>query len=78
MPTLLIWRGHKFRFYALDDGEPPHVHIFKDGRSMKVWLANMEIAANHGYNDRMAAQLLEVVREHRNEWMDRWNEFFGI
>jgi hypothetical protein len=33
MPTLLIWRGYKFRFYALDVDEPPHVHIVKDGKS---------------------------------------------
>ena len=31
MPTLLVWQGYKFRFYALDADEPPHVHIVKDG-----------------------------------------------
>ena len=36
MPTLLIWRGYKFRFYDLDVDEPPHVHIVKDGSSLKV------------------------------------------
>jgi len=29
MPTLLVWRGYKFRFYALDMDEPPHVHIVR-------------------------------------------------
>jgi hypothetical protein len=38
MPTLLVWHGHKFRFYALDMDEPPHCHIVKDGKSLKVWL----------------------------------------
>ncbi len=52
MPTLLIWHGYKFRFYALDVDEPPHVHIVKDGKSLKVWLQSLEIATNKGYNER--------------------------
>ena len=68
MPTLLIWQGYKFRFYSLDMDEPPHVHVFKDGKSLKVWLQNLEVASNKGYNDRELARLLEIVAEHRNDW----------
>ncbi len=78
MPTLLIWHGYKFRFYALNLGEPPHVHIAKDGRSLKVWLRSLEVAKNSGYNDREVSQLLMVVSEHRDEWMRVWNDFFGV
>jgi hypothetical protein len=52
MPTLLIWRGHKFRFYASDMPEPPHIHIVKDGKSAKVWLQTTEIAYLQSYNER--------------------------
>ena len=78
MPTLLIWQGFKFRFYALDVDEPPHIHIVKDGKSLKVWLANLEVAHNRGYNDREVARLLAVAAEHREEWIGAWNEFFGL
>lgn len=78
MPTLLIWHGYKFRFYALDKGEPPHVHVFKDGKSLKVWLRNLEVARNTGYNERDVAQLLAVVSEHRDEWVETWHDFFGF
>ena len=78
MPTLLIWRGHKFRFYALYDGEPPHVHVVKDGKTLKVWLKSMEIATNRGYNDREVASIVEIVDLNRDQWMERWNEFFGL
>ena len=78
MPTLLIWHGHKFRFYALDVDEPPHCHIVKDGKSLKVWLQSLEVARNKGYNDREVGRLLAVVAEHRDEWMDAWNDFFGL
>ncbi len=78
MPTLLIWRGYKFRFYALDMDEPPHVHIAKDGKSLKVWLGSLEIAQNRGYTEMETARLLAIVAERRDEWMGAWNEFFGL
>jgi hypothetical protein len=78
MPTLLIWHGHKFRFYALDVDEPPHVHVVKDGKSLKVWLRSLETARNEGYNDREVERLLAVAAEHRDNWMDAWNDFFGL
>ncbi|MEZ5809977.1 MAG: DUF4160 domain-containing protein [Rhizobiaceae bacterium] len=78
MPTLLVWRGYKFRFYALDRDEPPHVHIVKDGNSLKVWLQNVEVARNKGYNDREVERLLAIVAERRDEWIGTWNDFFGI
>jgi hypothetical protein len=78
MPTLLIWRGYKFRFYASDRYEPPHVHIAKDGRSAKVWLRDLEIEYRHGYNDREIADLMTVVTEHQDDWIRAWNDFFGV
>jgi hypothetical protein len=78
MPTLLIWHGYRFRFYASDGPEPPHVHVVKDARSAKVWLANMELAYNHGYNAREIAEFSAKISEKRKEWMEKWNEFFGI
>jgi len=78
MPTLLIWHGHKFRFYALDRDEPPHVHVFKDGKSLKVWLQSLDVARNNGYDDREVARLLAVVAERRDDWIGAWNDFFGL
>ena len=78
MPTLLIWHGHKFRFYAMDMDEPPHVHIIKDRKSLKVWLRNLEVAQNRGYTDQEVGRLLAVVAERREEWMGAWDDFFGL
>lgn len=78
MPTLLIWNGHKFRFYALDMDEPPHVHIVKDGKSLKVWLLDLAVAQNKGYNERDVARLMAVVAQRRSEWIGVWNDFFGL
>lgn len=78
MPTLLIWHGYRFRFYALDRDEPPHIHVVKDGKSLKVWLKSLAVARNVGYNDREIERIVAVISEHRNEWVETWNEFFGI
>jgi hypothetical protein len=78
MPTLLIWHGYKFRFYALDAGEAPHVHVVKDGKSLKIWLKSLEVARNKGYGDQEIARLLDLVAEHRDQWIGAWNDFFGI
>ena len=78
MPTLLIWHGYKFRFYSSDGAEPSHVHIVKDKLAAKVWLISMEIAYNHGYNNREVAEFLAKINESRDDWMEKWNEFFGI
>ena len=78
MPTLLIWHGYRFWFYALDRDEPPHVHVVKDGKSLKVWLQNLEVARNQGYNDKEIARVLAVIAERQDDWIGAWNDFFGF
>ena len=78
MPTLLIWHGYRFRFYASDGPEPPHVHVVKDRRTAKVWLRSLEMEYQHGYNERELAELLAKIGENREAWIGKWNEFFGI
>ena len=78
MPTLLIQHGQKFRFYSSDGQEPPHIHVLKDGKEAKVWLRDLAIAFNRGYNDRELRELMDIVAAHREEWIGAWNEFFGI
>ena len=78
MPTLLIWHGYAFRFYASDAPEPPHVHVVKNGRSAKVWLRSMELAYRHGYSAKETAEFLDKIAEHRADWMEKWDDFFGI
>ena len=78
MPTLLIWRDHRFRFYPSDGPEPPHVHVVKDGRAAKVWLRSLEVEYSHGYNDREIKELVAVIAENQDGWIGSWNDFFGL
>lgn len=78
MPTLLIWHGYKFRFYSSDRNEPAHVHIVRDGKETKIWLGHLDVSYNRGYNERELRDLLAKVAEHRERWIEAWNEYFGI
>ncbi len=48
MPTILRWKGHKFLFYSKEIGEPPHIHVLKDHKQLKVWLSDIRLAKNVG------------------------------
>jgi hypothetical protein len=58
VPTVLRWKGYRFFWYQADGTEPPHVHVWKDGSECKIWLADGEVAFNHGY---AAADLRALV-----------------
>lgn len=77
MPTLFEWKGWRFVFYSLDSAEPPHVHIRKDRKEAKVWLENPAVARNKRCTDKELNELLDVVKSHRQEFLERWNEHFG-
>lgn len=49
MPTLLLWKGHRFLLYSKEIGEPPHIHVLKDGKQLKVWLRGLGVARNAGF-----------------------------
>lgn len=58
--------------------EPPHVHVKRDDKSAKVWLRDLAVAYNRGYNKREMEELLTVIAENRDAWIGAWNEFFGF
>ncbi len=58
MPTLLLWHGYRFSLLLVGPAGASHVHIQKDGCDAKVWLHGLEIAFNHGYNERELQRLI--------------------
>ena len=77
MPTLLRWRGFRFFVYSADGSEPPHVHVVKDGCEAKIWLHDLTVAVNLGYGSQDLNRLVEKTREHRNAFLEAWNDYFG-
>jgi len=77
MPVVLRWNGHRFLFYSKEIGEPPHIHVLKDGKQLKFWLADMRIARNEGFAAHEANAIMKVASEHRETFLEAWNDFFG-
>lgn len=78
MPTVLEIGPYRFRFYASDRNEPPHVHVRRERREAKFWI---DPVIELEYNVRFASHELNVIRrlvqEHRDYLVEQWYERFG-
>jgi len=77
MPTVLRWKGYKFLFFSLDEGEPPHVHVRKGAGQAKFWLSGCRLAKTKGFADRELRQIHRKIEEHREELLRAWHDHFG-
>jgi len=76
VPTILI-EGYKFRFYAQDRDEPPHMHVLRGEDDAKVWLYPVELEYAYGYNSREVNRILDLTRQHQDELLEAWYGYFG-
>ena len=76
LPTVLRVGLYRFYFYSHEPNEPPHVHIDRDGFSAKFWLKKVVLAANLGFAKKELNALHELVKEHQQHLLGRWNEYF--
>ncbi len=64
-------------FYSRENGEPPHVHVDRGGATAKVWLEPVAVAGTAGFAGRELADVLALVRAHRQVFLEAWRGFFG-
>ncbi|HEV2177470.1 MAG TPA: DUF4160 domain-containing protein [Terriglobia bacterium] len=56
MPTVLRSGAYRLFFYAGDRDEPPHVHVERDDKVAKFWLAPVRLKTSGGFGSgRLAA-----------------------
>ncbi|PYB72578.1 DUF4160 domain-containing protein [Rhizobium wuzhouense] len=77
MPTIFEWKGWKFLFFSLDRAGPPHIHVRKDRKELKLWLDPVRVAYNRRVADHEVNAIIDVVNEHRKEFIDAWKRYFG-
>jgi hypothetical protein len=77
MPTILRLGAYRFYFYSHEPNEPPHIHVDRDGASLKAWLLSVELARNHGFRPREINAILAMVEGHRAMLLEAWYEYFG-
>jgi hypothetical protein len=77
MPTVLQLLGFRFFFYSLEGNEPPHIHVEHGDRTAKYWLTPVQIAESHGFRSHELNHIRGLVIEHRNTFLEAWNEHFS-
>jgi hypothetical protein len=77
MPTVLRIKGYRIGFFSADGDEPPHIHADKAGNQAKFWLEPLQLAKNAGFSRGEINEIYDILREHRQELLTKWNEYFG-
>lgn len=76
MPTVLRENGFRFFFYSNEAGEPPHIHVEKEGKVAKFWLEPVELARTNGFKSHELTTIRDLILDRRNQLKDSWHEFF--
>ncbi len=77
MPTVLRVGRFRFFFFSNEGQEPPHIHVKAGEDEAKFWLDPIQLAANHGFNDRELNQVQRVIADHWDDLLEEWNEYFN-
>ncbi len=77
MPTVLVEKGYHFRFYASDMGEPAHIHAVRGRSKAKIWLENMSLVYNRGFNQSEIGDILKIAKRNQPMFLEAWNAFFS-
>jgi hypothetical protein len=78
MPTVLRIGAYRFYFYSHEPNEPPHIHIDRDGASVKFWLEEVAMAKNSGFQAKELTLLHNLVLKHQKHLLRKWYGYFGV
>ncbi|MEO0816727.1 MAG: DUF4160 domain-containing protein [Pseudomonadota bacterium] len=77
MPNLLRLHGYRFYFYSHEPNEPPHIHIDKDDKTAKIWLADLSVAKSIGFRQHELRRVIGMVADNRDDFLAGWYDYFG-
>jgi hypothetical protein len=66
-----------FFFYSFDCTEPVHVHVRRDHREAKFWLAPVDLARNRGFSAKELNDIRRIIMEHEPLIIEAWHEHCG-
>jgi hypothetical protein len=76
MPTALRVGPYRFYFYSHETTEPPHIHVDRDSRSAKFWLAPVALARNLGFSKFELGKIQSLVEQHQVQLSKAWHAHF--
>ncbi|MGQ0734534.1 MAG: DUF4160 domain-containing protein [Acidobacteriota bacterium] len=77
-PTVLQSGPYRFFFFASDRNEPPHVHVKREGKLAKFWLAPVRQAYKYGFSGTECNRIARIVRANEAALYKAWHDYFGI
>jgi len=77
MPTVLRVGPYRFFFYAGDRDEPPHIHVECEDKIAKCWLNPVRLHRSSGFSRVEIGQILKIINQHHQRFMEAWHEYFG-
>jgi Domain of unknown function (DUF4160) len=77
VPTVKRIGPYRFFFSSSDGVEPPHIHVQCEARVAKFWLDPPELAKPVRFVAHELRAIARLVDEHRKEFMEAWDDFFG-
>ena len=60
-----------------DRSEPPHVHVERENKVAKFWLAPVRLQSSGRFRAHEIRRIQGLVEEHEQEFLEAWYEYFG-
>ena len=76
-PTVKRLGPYRLFFYAGDSTEPPHIHVARENKIAKFWLAPVRLQSSRGFRPPEIRRIQQLVMEHEKELLEAWYAYFG-
>ncbi|MCY3952880.1 MAG: DUF4160 domain-containing protein [bacterium] len=76
MPTIPREGPYRFFFYASDWREPSHVHVQRDDKVGKFWLAPVRLQRSGGLRRAELRRIARIIDWNRDYLREAWDEYF--
>ena len=63
-------------FFSHDVSEPPHVHVDRDDKSAKFWIAPVSLARNLGFSSVELRRIERLLQSNQISLLQEWSDFF--
>ena len=64
-------------FFSGEGTKPQHIHVEYGDKVAKYWLTPVNLGMFEGFRSHELTKLRALVIEHRELFLEKWNEYFG-
>ena len=75
-PTVLQSGPYRFFFFSSDRGEPVHIHVARERKAAKFWLAPVRREYNRGFGAAELNKITALIHEHEADFVKAWHDYF--